>query len=153
MDEPGPSLSLCLMLKRQSYFSEGVWGMRCALRGVVNQAFLKSLWRRGASGSPHRITGTWTRQLSPPLYCKKYQCETFAGKKKDLYHITFSTFENLLQMDHLLNHKLSAIGSFLTEKTAGTEKASVEVTFFTVYTPLCMDTSRQHYLTLSTLKR
>lgn len=87
-------LSLCLMLKRQSHFCGGVWGMRCALRGVVNQAFLKSLWRRGASGSPHRITGAWTGngtwtgtgtgtgQFSPPLYCKKISLKLLKRKKK-----------------------------------------------------------------------
>lgn len=68
---PLPSLSFVL---RQSRFCGGVWGMRCALRGEVNQAFLKSLWRRGASGSPHRITGAWTRAGAghfSPFYCKK----------------------------------------------------------------------------------
>lgn len=84
----------------------------------------------------------------------KNQFETFEKKKKkDLYHITFSTFENLLQMNHLLNHKLSAIGRvFWQRKQLGLKKPkSWSDIFYSVHAPL--DTSKQHYFTLSTLKR
>ncbi len=61
---PSPSLSLPLSLSlaetNECQFCGGAWGMCCALHSVVNQPFLKSLWRRGASGSPHRITEAWT---------------------------------------------------------------------------------------------
>lgn len=122
MDEPDPPLPPHppgLMLKGQSHFCGGVWGMRGALRGVVNQAFLKSLWRRGASGCPHRIirawtgtgtgNGTGTGHLLPPLYCKKIPVRN--GWKKDSFYFFNTDFSTrpLKKTNDLFYHKLLAI--------------------------------------------